>query len=291
MRACAARSPSTPRPHSSSTAPSRCIRRSSNVRQLFADGQASFFHAVASPYRDRSHFDGQNVLETGGSAPYQVKDGWMNRLVGLLPRSGKEAIAFSPAVPMALRGAVEVTTYAPSALPQANDELMMRVEQLYARMRNCTRSGRRRSRHAAWRAAWAAARTADPACARPHGGGLPRPRRRAAHRDDRDRRLGHPQRAERAPRRPAQVARQPDRRTARRARGGLGANGDPGRHRVRPHRRRQRHRRHRSRHRLRRRCCSAAPCRAAASSPTGRGSRLRTCSTAAISSRPWRWTR
>jgi len=49
-----------------------------------------------------------------------------------LPRTGKEAIAFSPAVPMALRGAAEVTTYAPSALPQANDELMMRVEQLYA---------------------------------------------------------------------------------------------------------------------------------------------------------------
>lgn len=104
-----------------------------NLRNLYAAGQASLFHAVASPYRDRSHFDGQNVLETGGNAPYQVKDGWMNRLLGVLPRSGKEAIAFSPAIPMALRGAVEVTSYAPSALPQANDDLMMRVEQLYAK--------------------------------------------------------------------------------------------------------------------------------------------------------------
>jgi uncharacterized protein (DUF1501 family) len=103
-----------------------------HLRDLYAAGQASFFHAVASPYRDRSHFDGQNVLETGGNAPYQVKDGWMNRLVGLLPRASKEAIAFSPAIPLALRGAVEVTSYAPSALPQANDELLMRVEQLYA---------------------------------------------------------------------------------------------------------------------------------------------------------------
>lgn len=100
---------------------------------LYGAGQASFFHAVASPYRDRSHFDGQNVLETGGSAPYQLKDGWMNRLVGLLPRAGKEAIAFSPAVPLALRGQVEVTSYAPSALPQASDDLMARIEQLYAR--------------------------------------------------------------------------------------------------------------------------------------------------------------
>lgn len=103
------------------------------LHRLYAARQASFFHAVASPYRDRSHFDGQNVLETGGSAPYQLKDGWMNRLVGLLPRRGKGAIAFAPAVPMALRGAAEVASYAPSSLPQANEDLMLRVEQLYAR--------------------------------------------------------------------------------------------------------------------------------------------------------------
>ena len=103
------------------------------LHRLYGAGQAAFFHAVASPYRDRSHFDGQNVLETGGSAPYQLKDGWMNRLVGLLPRSGKEAIAFAPAVPLALRGAIEVASYAPSALPRASEDLMLRVEQLYAK--------------------------------------------------------------------------------------------------------------------------------------------------------------
>jgi uncharacterized protein (DUF1501 family) len=103
------------------------------LHALYGAGQATFFHAVASPYRDRSHFDGQNVLETGGNAPYQIKDGWMNRLLGLLPRDGKPAVAFSPGVPLALRGAVAVTSYAPSALPQPNEDLMMRVEQLYAK--------------------------------------------------------------------------------------------------------------------------------------------------------------
>lgn len=102
------------------------------LRELYSSGHAALFHAVASPYRDRSHFDGQNVLETGGQAPYQVKDGWMNRLLALLPRRGKDAIAFSPAVPLALRGAIEVASYAPSALPQATDDLMSRVEHLYA---------------------------------------------------------------------------------------------------------------------------------------------------------------
>ena len=102
------------------------------LHRLYAAGEASFFHAVASPYRDRSHFDGQNVLETGGSAPYTLKDGWLNRLVGMLPHRGKEAIAFSPAVPMALRGAHEVASYAPSTLPQPSEDLMLRVDQLYA---------------------------------------------------------------------------------------------------------------------------------------------------------------
>lgn len=102
------------------------------LRELYAGGEAMFVHAVASAYRDRSHFDAQNVLETGGKSPYQLKDGWMNRLLGMLPRSGKEAIAFAPAVPLAMQGGVEVTTYAPSTLPEANEDLLARVGQLYA---------------------------------------------------------------------------------------------------------------------------------------------------------------
>lgn len=98
--------------------------------RLYAQGQALFVHAVASPYSDRSHFDGQNVLETGGSAPYQVKDGWLNRLVAQLPHR-EEAIAFAPTVPMALRGPAQVASYAPSSLPQASDDLLLRVARLY----------------------------------------------------------------------------------------------------------------------------------------------------------------
>jgi uncharacterized protein (DUF1501 family) len=104
-----------------------------NVRELYAAGEASFLPAVASSYRDRSHFDGQNVLETGGNAPFVLKDGWMNRLLALLPRASKEAIAFSSAVPLALQGTLPVTTYAQSNLPEANEDLLMRVQQLYAR--------------------------------------------------------------------------------------------------------------------------------------------------------------
>lgn len=102
------------------------------VQKLYAEKEALFLHAVASPYRDRSHFDGQNVLESGSKIPYQLKSGWMNRLLGLLPRDGKDGIAFSSAVPLAMQGAFDVTTYAPSSLPEANEDLLMRVQQLYA---------------------------------------------------------------------------------------------------------------------------------------------------------------
>lgn len=101
--------------------------------KLYAARQALFVHAIASPYRDRSHFDGQNVLETGGRTPYQVKDGWLNRLAGLLPPARTPAIAFAPTVPAALRGRVEVASYAPSGLPPAPDDLLARVTDLYGR--------------------------------------------------------------------------------------------------------------------------------------------------------------
>lgn len=99
--------------------------------RMYGAGQALFVHALASPYRDRSHFDGQNVLETGGTSPYAVGDGWLNRLAALMPRSADEAIAIAPTVPMALRGTARVSSYAPSALPAVADDLMTRVSALY----------------------------------------------------------------------------------------------------------------------------------------------------------------
>jgi uncharacterized protein (DUF1501 family) len=132
----------------------------SGIGELYRARQATFFHAVASAYRDRSHFDGQNVLETGGAAPFALKDGWMNRLAGMLPRgasgvrSAHEAIAFAPTVPMALRGSVEVASYAPSALAQPNEDLLLRAGQLYAKDAQL---------HALWSAALDARRMAESA--------------------------------------------------------------------------------------------------------------------------------
>lgn len=97
-------------------------------------GEALFIHAAATAYRERSHFDGQNLLESGGTAPYATKDGWLNRLAGLMNEHGSaplRALAIAPAVPLALRGDAPVSNYAPSALPQASEDLLARVSLLY----------------------------------------------------------------------------------------------------------------------------------------------------------------
>jgi uncharacterized protein (DUF1501 family) len=99
---------------------------------LYKKGEAAFVHAIASPYRDRSHFDAQNILETGGTAAYALKDGWLNRLLPLLPQAKEPAIALSAAVPLALRGAAPATSYAPSVLPDADADLLARATALYA---------------------------------------------------------------------------------------------------------------------------------------------------------------
>ena len=102
------------------------------LAKLYGAKQALFAHAIASPYRDRSHFDGQNVLESGGMRAYARKDGWMNRMLALLPSENARAIAIAATVPMALRGEREVASYAPSNLPDASDDLLQRVATLYA---------------------------------------------------------------------------------------------------------------------------------------------------------------
>jgi uncharacterized protein (DUF1501 family) len=99
--------------------------------KLYAAKQALFVHAVASPYRERSHFDGQNILETGGARAFQRQDGWMNRLVGLVGPGDGKALALAATIPPALRGPNQVSSYAPSALPDASGGLMSRVAMLY----------------------------------------------------------------------------------------------------------------------------------------------------------------
>ncbi len=92
-------------------------------------------HAVASPYRERSHFDAQNLLENGTTRPYGSNDGWLNRALSALPaasQSAHAAVALAQNVPLLLRGPAPVTSWAPSALPEVESDFMERLADIYA---------------------------------------------------------------------------------------------------------------------------------------------------------------
>ena len=89
-------------------------------------------HAVATGYRERSHFDAQNVLETGAGVPCARAEGWLNKALGAMPRSRTEmGMALSAQAPLILRGPTPVSTWSPSALPQVEGDTIARLMALY----------------------------------------------------------------------------------------------------------------------------------------------------------------
>ena len=101
--------------------------------RMYRDMHAAVVHAVSTPYRDRSHFDGQDVLESGYAGPGRVQSGWLNRALEALPCGERvsSALAVGPTTPLVLRGAAPTVGWAPVALPQADDDTAMRLVDLY----------------------------------------------------------------------------------------------------------------------------------------------------------------
>ncbi len=81
--------------------------------KLWEEDKAAFVHATNIPYTGRSHFDGQNLMETGAHTPYQEKTGWLGR--GLLASEiiGK-GLAISLPMPLLLRGVPQNNNFFPS---------------------------------------------------------------------------------------------------------------------------------------------------------------------------------
>jgi uncharacterized protein (DUF1501 family) len=103
---------------------------------LYKDGQAAIVHATATAYRDRSHFDGQDVLESGYPGPGHTATGWLNRALDAVPKGEKvnaagRGLGIGATTPLVLRGLAPVVGWAPAALPQADDDLAQRLIDLY----------------------------------------------------------------------------------------------------------------------------------------------------------------
>ncbi|MFM7443551.1 MAG: DUF1501 domain-containing protein, partial [Tabrizicola sp.] len=109
----------------------------SGLMPLWQAGELAFVHATSTPYRDkRSHFDGQDLLEAGTGtdlAPAAQRDGWLNRLLTVLPGATSEtAWAVGREAMPVLAGAAQAESWAPDQDVTVSGPARALLEQVYA---------------------------------------------------------------------------------------------------------------------------------------------------------------
>ena len=108
-----------------------------NLHRMFEAKEAIVVHASATPYRERSHFDGQDLLESGLPKPGASDSGWLNRaLTGLAPAGrvdprGSKLFAVGPVTPLVVRGPAPVLSWSPQRVMPASEDTVQRLLALY----------------------------------------------------------------------------------------------------------------------------------------------------------------
>jgi len=104
------------------------------LQQRYAARELIVLQALATPYRERSHFDGQDVLENGSPRPHALQTGWLNRALAAAPRPARReaGVALGQNVPLVMRGPAAVTSWSSSRLRVLDDDTLARITDLYA---------------------------------------------------------------------------------------------------------------------------------------------------------------
>jgi len=108
-----------------------------NLHRMFEAKEAIIVHASATPYRERSHFDGQDLLESGLPKPGASESGWLNRaLSGLTPAGrvdshSRKVFAVGPVTPLVVRGPAPVLSWSPQRVLPASEDTVRRLLALY----------------------------------------------------------------------------------------------------------------------------------------------------------------
>jgi uncharacterized protein (DUF1501 family) len=100
---------------------------------LALKGEARIAPAVATPDRERSHFEAQDVLESGGTVAYGTGSGWLNRaLEAMGPAGSVRALSLGPTAPLVLRGKVAAVSWSPGGVKGHDSRLPGLLQDLYA---------------------------------------------------------------------------------------------------------------------------------------------------------------
>ena len=110
-----------------------------NLHRLYQAQQATIVHATATPYRERSHFDGQDILESGLGRVGARDSGWLNRALSLMETDGRvnprgsrgRAFAVGPVTPLVVRGSAPIMSWVPQTLLPADEDTQRRLLELY----------------------------------------------------------------------------------------------------------------------------------------------------------------
>ena len=104
------------------------------LHECYAARELIVLHALASPYRERSHFDGQDVLENGTPRPHALQSGWLNRALAATPAPAARVagVSLGQNVPLVMRGPAAVTSWSPSKLMALDEDTLSRITELYA---------------------------------------------------------------------------------------------------------------------------------------------------------------
>jgi uncharacterized protein (DUF1501 family) len=112
-----------------------------NLARMFKANEAIVVHACATPYRERSHFDGQDLLESGLAKVTPSDSGWLNRALASLAPGGRvdplssvknnKALAVGPVTPLVVRGPAPVLSWSPQRMQPASADTAQRLHELY----------------------------------------------------------------------------------------------------------------------------------------------------------------
>jgi uncharacterized protein (DUF1501 family) len=108
-----------------------------NLHGMFQANEAIIVHACATPYRERSHFDGQDLLESGLPKVAPSDSGWLNRALGTLTPGGRvdpkdsRVFAVGPMTPLIARGSAPILSWSPQQIMPASEDTMARLLDLY----------------------------------------------------------------------------------------------------------------------------------------------------------------
>ena len=104
-----------------------------NFHNAWKEGNAAIVHSTNIPYTMRSHFEGQDLMESGGHKPFAEYTGWLGRG---METAGLEGLAIALPMPLILRSKANLDNYFPTKLPTPSPDIMKKVAATYPKDSN-----------------------------------------------------------------------------------------------------------------------------------------------------------